>query len=134
MHIVWGDADAGSNPVCQTMNEHLFPYINMRLDEMLTNDVEHEVYPSTDIIEYARSIAVEYIPDNAPTPNVLPDEEWTGVSFTWHKAGYDISFDICKDHSLFLWWRNRITLETDCIVFEKIIKEDIVWLMDKILK
>lgn len=119
------------------MNEYLFPYINKRLDDMTirsrgyAGEPEYP-YPSIEVIEHARHVAVEYIPPFAPTPNVIPDEDWTGVSFTWHKCEYNITFDVCDDLSLLLWWKNRITLETDCATSERHIKADIDWLMERI--
>lgn len=94
------------------MNEHLFPYIDERLASMLVKSKGYEgepeyPYPSKELIWAVKTLTPVYLPDYSPTPSVIPDEEWTGIMFVWHKNGYDISLYFNSEFEVHLWWRLR---------------------------
>lgn len=86
-------------------------YVGQRLSQMLVRSVfEQEPYPGRLVLVrsamYARALLRAYV----PTPSVVPSEEG-GVTFVWHKGGWDVEIDVMPSECT-VWARNRRTRES----------------------
>lgn len=61
--------------------------------------------PSTAAIDRARNVVLDTLKFNTPTPSVVPSE-YGSVVFVWHRAGWDVEFEI-DEFSATLWAYRR---------------------------
>jgi hypothetical protein len=62
--------------------------------------------PSPATIERARSVVIETLKDNTPTPSVVPSEDGA-VVMIWRKSGWDVEFEITESEAN-VWAHRRI--------------------------
>jgi hypothetical protein len=85
------------------------PYVEQRLDDIRQGKGrEHWEgdWPAPAVADAAWTTAAETLPDEAPTPSVVPTEEG-GIDLVWHKGGWDIEIEIDREGSALLWMWDR---------------------------
>jgi hypothetical protein len=85
------------------------PYVRQRVDDIRSGkgreDWEGE-WPSPVAALSAWNWAVDVLPDDAPTPSVVPGDDGT-VMLVWHKGGWDIEVEVDRESYALLWMHDR---------------------------
>jgi len=81
-----------------------YTYLVQRLADLALPDSECvRVAIPRSVISRAIDEAVRLFDETTPTPSVVPADDEVGVSFVWHKRGWDIEIDVMTSGSFALW-------------------------------
>jgi len=85
------------------------PYVERRLEDIRRGEGRDQwdgEWPAPTVADAAWATATETLPDEAPTPSVVPTGDG-GIDLVWHKGGWDIELEVHPDGETLLWMHDR---------------------------
>lgn len=89
---------------------HWGPYVRSRLEDIRSGKGRENwdgEWPPPAAAAAAWNLAVDALPDDAPTPSVVPGDDDGTVMLIWHKGGWDIEVEVNREGSALLWMHDR---------------------------